>query len=633
MIDRFTCWVEAVPISDITAETVARTFVHSWIARFGVPLRITHDRGAQFASKLWADVSSLLGCVNFSTTAFHPQSNGLIERVHHDLKTALKCLNSRTDWVDHLPMVLLSLRNLYKQDKKATTSEMLYGQSLRLPGDIVNPDVSTSFSLQNQNSYSDRPKRCMTQIRYVARCPTQTVDKLDPALETCTHVYVRVDAVKPALTHRYEGPFLVIRRTAKYFLIEKHGKQDSVSIDRLKAAFVSDALIPNNLPPPDVTDLSVDDNSLLKPPVRRLEFASQLAALLPSSIPCNPFLIPSRCSHGGVIKGIHPSVNVEDIKASADCGSSELLSVTRLSWYSGGIKEESSAVKLGFAGTQCPSHVYVGFTRHAVFHFKAPPCCCYCCQRLGHIAVNCNSPLCYLVCSGPHTKDECTAEPEQEKCANCHQTHIVSSEECSAIRNAAAIQKLQCSGVGFEVAKHKLQTPREQIPKSSPGRDAGYLSSRYNKNNSPTYIDRRVGTTTLDLFFATHNLVGSSVVRTGPDLGSDRFPVCCTLGVVPVRLPMGAAQHWKLGAADWTKWTSHLNVHTDQTHVGPCNAIMGNNFLLGAINSTAEKLVPMSAGRTGISRATLWWDAACSTAVAQLRCAKGNFFAALHKKT
>ncbi|KAF2345450.1 Integrase catalytic core [Trinorchestia longiramus] len=78
MIDRFTRWVEAVPISDITAETVARTFVHSWIARFGVLLRITQDRGAQFASKLWADVSSLLGCANFSTAAFYPQSNVLL---------------------------------------------------------------------------------------------------------------------------------------------------------------------------------------------------------------------------------------------------------------------------------------------------------------------------------------------------------------------------------------------------------------------------------------------------------------------------------------------------------------------------------------------------------------------------
>ncbi|KAF2350739.1 Endonuclease/exonuclease/phosphatase [Trinorchestia longiramus] len=146
-------------------------------------------------------------------------------------------------------------------------------------------------------------------------------------------------------------------------------------------------------------------------------------------------------------------------------------------------------------------------------------------------------------------------------------------------------------------------------------------------NDSPTFIDRRVRTTsTLDLFFATHNLVRTSEVRTGPDLGSDHFPVCCTLGVVPVRHPMGAAQHWKLGAADWTKWTSYLNAHTDQTHVGPCNAIMGNDFILAAINSAAEKSVPMSTGRTGISRATPWWDAACSKAVAQHRHAKGQLF-------
>ncbi|KAF2361619.1 Zinc finger CCHC-type [Trinorchestia longiramus] len=164
---------------------------------------------------------------------------------------------------------------------------------------------------------------------------------------------------------------------------------------------------------------------------------------------------------------LHQSVNVEDFKVSADCGSSELLSVARLPRYSGGIKEELSAVKLGFAGTQCASHIYVGFTRYAVFPFNAPPRRCYRCQRLGHVAVNCNSPLRCLVCSGPLTKDECTAEPGQEKCANCHQTHIASSKECPAIRNATAIQKLQRSGVGFEAAKHKvMKTQTELVTKA-----------------------------------------------------------------------------------------------------------------------------------------------------------------------
>ncbi|KAF2362611.1 hypothetical protein FHG87_006637 [Trinorchestia longiramus] len=170
----------------------------------------------------------------------------------------------------------------------------------------------------------------------------------------------------------------------------------------------------------------------------------------------------------GVIKGIHPSVNVEDIKASADCGSSELLSITHLPWYSGDIKEESSAVKLGFAGAQCLSHIYVGFTRYVVFPFNAPPRRCYCCQWLGHIVVNCNSPFRCLVCSGSHTKDECIAEPGQEKCTNCHQTHIASSKECPAIRNAAAIQKLQHSGVGFEADKLKVMKTQTELATKAP---------------------------------------------------------------------------------------------------------------------------------------------------------------------
>ena len=137
VIDQFTRWAEAIPITNITASTVP--VPSGWILRFGVPSTVTTDQGRQFESTLWRHLMQLLGSTRIRTTAYHPAANGLIERFHRQLKASLKACPDPTHWVDSLPLVLLGVRTAVKEDLSCSAAELVYGMTLRLPGEFFSP--------------------------------------------------------------------------------------------------------------------------------------------------------------------------------------------------------------------------------------------------------------------------------------------------------------------------------------------------------------------------------------------------------------------------------------------------------------------------------------------------------------
>ena len=83
IVDRFTCWPEAIPMSgDTSAAACARILLLQWISHFGLPANISSNQGSQFTSQLWTELAQLLGTALHHTTAYHPQANGLVERFH-----------------------------------------------------------------------------------------------------------------------------------------------------------------------------------------------------------------------------------------------------------------------------------------------------------------------------------------------------------------------------------------------------------------------------------------------------------------------------------------------------------------------------------------------------------------------
>lgn len=147
--DLFSNWPVCKATPDKTAATVVE-FLYETACTYGMWKVIQSDQGSEFVNELLKGFNNRLGALCKISSAYHPQSQGKVEKQNGTLKTMLSKLvnDSATDWDLLLPPVLLAYRSSKQSSSKLSPYEIMFGRKCTLPMDVehVDPDVILSPS-------------------------------------------------------------------------------------------------------------------------------------------------------------------------------------------------------------------------------------------------------------------------------------------------------------------------------------------------------------------------------------------------------------------------------------------------------------------------------------------------------
>ena len=224
--DYFTKWVEAFPMPNQEACTIAELLVKEVVCRFGVPLLVHSDQGRNFESALFAEMCRLLGISKTRTTPYHPQSDGMVERFNRTLEAQLSKFvdHNQKDWDLHIPFLLMAYRSAAHDTTGCSPVKLMMGRELRMPIDLIcgRPEEEPP---QTVTDYANLLYERLDRVHQFAREHLQLMsDKMkqryDPLLEcrpleagdaVWLHDSARKKGLSPKLQRPWQGPYIVIK--------------------------------------------------------------------------------------------------------------------------------------------------------------------------------------------------------------------------------------------------------------------------------------------------------------------------------------------------------------------------------------------------------------------------------------
>jgi hypothetical protein len=226
VVDSFSKWMEAYPVANIEAKTIAEKLVMEFISRFGVPAQIKSDRGRQFDCALFREMCQLLDVEHRMSTPFHPQGNSRVERMVKVVGNLISsfCQTYRT-WDKNLPLLTLAYRSTVHEVTGYTPNFVMTGREMSLPLDImmgVLQDEEKPSVPEYVEKLKNRMETCFEDVRNSLKRFGERQKRyynlsiygkeFQPGDMVYLREKTRKKQVSPKLQPKWKGPYVVIKR-------------------------------------------------------------------------------------------------------------------------------------------------------------------------------------------------------------------------------------------------------------------------------------------------------------------------------------------------------------------------------------------------------------------------------------
>lgn len=122
---------EAVPLRNIKTRTIVKAMI-KFFTLFGLPKSVQSDQGSNFMSGIFQQVLCELGIKQYRSSAYHPESQGAIERFHQTLKTMIRsyCFES---WDEGMNLLMFASRESIQESLGFSPFQLVFGHTIRGP--------------------------------------------------------------------------------------------------------------------------------------------------------------------------------------------------------------------------------------------------------------------------------------------------------------------------------------------------------------------------------------------------------------------------------------------------------------------------------------------------------------------